>query len=406
MADIQAMFNQVKVPTKVRDLLRFLWWPEGDLSKPLEEFRMTTHLFGATSSPACANYALRCVAEEAVKDTVQKNFYVDDCLKSTSSEEQAIQLIQNLMEVLKQGGFNLTKWESNSQAVMQTIPSSHRVKTTSNLDLGESTPNQKALGMMWLVESDELGFKIEIRDRPPTRRGILSVVSAIYDPLGFVSPVILPAKRILQSLCELQVSWDEPIPDLQRNQWDRWLNSIPQISAFTVPRCSVPVEFGKPTSVQLHHFSDASEIGYGNVSYLRFTNQRDDVHCALVLSKSRVAPLKQVTIPRLELTAATVAVKINHMIHKELEIQINDTIFWTDSTTVLQYIRSETKRFKTFVANRLAITKDGSTPSQWRYVATSLNPADDCSRGLPANKFLENERWICGPQFLWKRRIT
>ncbi|XP_072051190.1 uncharacterized protein [Amphiura filiformis] len=307
MADIQAMFNQVKVPTKDRDLLRFLWWPEGDLGKPLEEFRMTTHLFGATSSPACANYALRCVAEEAdeaVKDTVQKNFYVDDCLKSTSSEEQAIQLIQNLMEVLKQGGFNLTKWVSNSQAVMQTIPSSHRVKTTSSLDLGESTPNQKALGMMWLVESDELGFKIEIRDRPPTRRGILSVVSAIYDPLGFVSPVILPAKRILQSLCELQVSWDEPIPDLQRKQWDRWLNSIPQISAFTVPRCFVPVEFGKPTSVQLHHFSDASEIGYGMVSYLRFTNQRDDVHCALVLSKSRVAPLKQVTIPRLELTAA------------------------------------------------------------------------------------------------------
>ncbi|XP_072041448.1 uncharacterized protein [Amphiura filiformis] len=406
MADIQAMFNQVKVPTKDRDLLRFLWWPEGNISKPLEEFRMTTHLFGATSSPACANYALRCVAEEAdeaVKDTVQKNFYVDDCLKSTSSEEQAIQLIQNLMEVLKQGGFNLTKWVSNSPAVMQTIPSSHRVKTTSSLDLGESTPNQKALGMMWLVESDELGFKIEIRDRPPTRRGILSVVSAIYDPLGFVSPVILPAKRILQSLCELQVSWDEPIPDLQRKQWDRWLNSIPQISAFTVPRCFVPVEFGKPTSVQLHHFSDASEIGYGMVSYLRFTNQRDDVHCALVLSKSRVAPLKQVTIPRLELTAATVAVKINHMIHKELEIQINDTIFWTDSTTVLQYIRSETKRFKTFVANRLAIIKDGSTPSQWRYVATSLNPADDCSRGLPANKFLENERWICGPQFLWKR---
>ena len=311
--------------------------------------------------------------------------------------------MQDLKKACEKGGFNLTKWASNSKEVIESIPIEDRAESTEHIGLGESVQSQGALGMVWLVESDKLAFRIEVKDRPPTRRGILSIVSGIYDPLGYVSPVILPAKQVLQNLSKLQISWDEPIPELYRKQWNQWIETVPELSAFTVPRCLLPSSFGTPTSVQVHNFSDASEVGYGVVSYLRFTNQEDDVHCSLVLSKSRVAPLKQITVPRLELAAATVAVKINYMIQKELEFPIERTFYWTDSTTVLQYIRSETKRFKTFVANRLAVIKDGSKPDQWRYVATSINPADDCSRGVPVKKFLENRRWIEGPEFLWKR---
>ena len=130
---------------------------------------------------------------------------------------------------------------------------------------------------------------MQVKDKPATRRGILSIVSAIYDPLGFVAPVILPAKMLLQNLCKIQLSWDEEIPELYKLQWDQWLKQIPAISRFTIPRCYTPSNFGTPSEVQLHHFSDASELGYGVVSYLRFINQHGDIYCMLVMSKSRVA---------------------------------------------------------------------------------------------------------------------
>lgn len=122
------------------------------------------------------------------------------------------------------------------------------------------------------------------------------------------------------------------------------------------------------------------------------------------MSKSRVAPLKQTSIPRMELTAACVAVRVDQMLKRELEIPVNETYFWTDSMTVLRYICNETSRFQTFVANRLAIIHDGSSPAQWNYVDTKRNPADDCSRGLKAEELLQKEGWKNGPEFLTKSK--
>lgn len=409
MADIQAMFHQVKVSEKDVDFLRFLWWPDGDCSKDPIEYRMLVHLFGATSSPSCANYALRKTAEDnkdcfspVVCDTVHHNFYVDDCLKSLPSKEEAVQMVQDLANMLQKGGFHLSKWITNSRTVLASIAEEKRSKTTRDLDLDkDNLPMERALGLYWCVETDTFQFRTSVEPRPCSRRGILSVISSIYDPLGFLAPFILPPKRLLQEMCKKNISWDDEVPPAASRQWQEWLADLKRISGFKVPRCIKDKSFGVPECAQLHHFSDASEYGYGTVSYLRLTSKAG-VQVAFLLGKSRVAPMKQTTIPRLELTAAVLAVRVDKMLKKELSFHLETSVFWTDSTTVLKYIASETTRFLTFVANRVAIIREATDLSQWRYISTKTNPADHASRGLSADRFLTCKKWIEGPEFLLK----
>lgn len=276
MSDIEGMFYQVRVPVEDSDMLRFLWWPQGDLNLELKEYRMAVHLFGATSSPSCASYALRKCAEdnrsgyssEAI-NTVLRNFYVDDCLKSVSTEEQAVALIQDLRDLCATGGFKLTKWISNSRAVLASVPEDDRAKEVKELDLeNDHLPIERALGVQWCVESDTLKFRVVVQNKPLTRRGVLSMVSTIYDPLGILAPLILPAKQILQELCRTKHAWDDRMPEALAQQWQQWVTSLHHLASFKVERCVNPVTFGEITSAQLHHFADASEKGYGTATYL------------------------------------------------------------------------------------------------------------------------------------------
>ena len=261
---------------------------------------------------------------------------------------------------------------------------------------------ERALGVRWDVESDTFGFKISVKDRPATRRGILSVVSSVYDPFGFAAPFTLPAKALLQDLCRKNLGWDDPISDEDLTRWRNWLGELPRLEDLTVNRCFKPMHFGEVASSQLHHFADASQYAYGAVTYLRLTNSKGDVYCSFIIGKSRLSPLKQLTIPRLELSAAVVATRLDRMVMKEIGIPVDQSIFWTDSTCVLGYIANEDKRFHTFVANRVAAIHEVTSPPQWKHVGTKQNPADDASRGLTAEALLKNKRWIQGPDFLWK----
>jgi hypothetical protein len=408
-ADIEAMFYQVKVKPEDRDLMRFLWWPGGDLRKEPEEFRMTVHVFGAVSSPSCANFALLKTASdnedncgEEVVNAVKSNFYVDDFCVSVEKEDEARELSHGVKDLLAKGGFRLTKWVSNNREVLSSLPKEEWAKPVKNLRIDEDIlPRDRTLGVLWCMESDTFRFEINLKDREPTRRGILSITSSVYDPLGMVCAAIMPAKLLLQDLCRLKLKWDEKIPENYQKRWIQWLAGLPKLEDVSVSRCLKPSDFGNPVGIQLHHFSDASNIGYGVITYLRLVNESGDVHCSFVCAKSRVAPIKQISIPRMELTAATVAVRINNMLMKELTIPIDDVHFWTDSTTVIKYINNETSRFRTFVANRLTEIRDSSQPSQWRYVKSEDNPGDECSRGLTVDKFIANQRWFGGPAFLW-----
>ncbi len=209
MADIEAMFHQVRVPKDDTDLLRFLWWHDGDLTQDMVEYRMAVHLFGATSSPSCANFALRRCAEDnkdfskEVIDTVLHCFYVDDCLVSVHSEDEAVSLYHNLVAICAKGGFALTKWISNSRDVLVRIPEELRAKNVKDLDLGQDLlPVERVLGVQWCIQSDAFKFKIVLQQRPSTRRGILATVSSVYDPLGILSPVTLCAKNLTRFVQE------------------------------------------------------------------------------------------------------------------------------------------------------------------------------------------------------------
>ncbi|KAL4009060.1 hypothetical protein ACER0C_002912 [Sarotherodon galilaeus] len=216
MADVEAMFHQVKVPPEDTDLLRFLWWPNGDLNQALVVYKMVVHLFGATSSPSCASYALRRCAEDnrdqfdsTAIETILQNFYVDDCLKSVGSEDEAVLLSHNLKAACQTGGFRLTKWISNSRVVLASIPDTERAKEVKDLDLDQDVlPIERALGVQWCVQSDSFKFRIAIQQKKATRRNILSITSSIYDPLGILAPVVLPAKKIFaRQLIEHYSSW-------------------------------------------------------------------------------------------------------------------------------------------------------------------------------------------------------
>lgn len=197
----------------------------------------------------------------------------------------------------------------------------------------------------------------------------------------------------------MKLGWDKEIPMALAAEWKEWLKDLERISNFRIERCYKP-ETHKITGIQLHHFCDASESGYGVVSYLRLTSRCGPPVIAFLMGKARVAPLKVVTIPRLELTSAVLAAKMDDLLKNELELKAIDSVFWTDSTSVLKYIRNDTRRFKTFVANRVTLIRGLTQVSQWRHIRTTLNPADKASRGMRAETLLTESSLIKGPNFL------
>ena len=413
-ADIESMFLRVQVPQQQRDFIRFLWWENGNPEGPIEEYRVTSHLFGAVSSPSCANYALQQTArdfghcqEPKVASTINRNFYVDDALISSASEEDAIKLALGLKELCSKGCFKLTKFSSNSIAVLQAIPKEDQAASVRDLQLGsDCLPADRALGVHWDVQTDTLGCQVDVdkfRKRPVTRRGILSATASFYDPFGIASPCVIRARMLQQELTRLRLGWDEKVPMKYSKAWNKWLQELSILAQYRVPRIVCVGGLSAAALRELHHFSDASERGYGVVTYIRTISNEGQISCGLLLSKAHLAPIKTLSIPRLELTAATLAVKVNLETQRALDFPIQRTYFWTDSTTVLKYIRNKKSRFHVFVSNRLAAIHDASSINQWFWVPSQENPADLVSRGMDAAKFVDSALWKCGPNFLWRQ---
>ena len=336
---------------------------------------------------------------------LRRNFYVDDMLKSFPSAKIAVDMIYKVKSLCKEGGFNLTKFSSNHIEVLKSIPDECRKDGVKDKDLNLGIlPEDKALGVKWNIQEDTLGFIIKMDDKPATRRGLLAALSSVYGPLGLGASFLLKGRLIIQRLCKNSLNWDEPIDDDTAQEWLKWRNNLMTLDGKSIARCLKPENFGNVVNCTLHHFSDACESGYDQYSYIRLLNQKVQVHCTLLIGKSRVTPLTFVSMPRLELTGATLSVKISKMLNNELYIHVDDEIFWTDSKVVLVYINSDARRFKVFLANQVQQIRDHTSPKQWHYDKSSSNPADDASQGLDSKKKDQIKRWFDWSSFLWNRK--
>ena len=285
--------------------------------------------------------------------------------------------------MLATANLKLHKVVSNSVEVMEAFPAEDRGKGVRDLDLRhDSLPAQRSLGVYWNLEEDTFTFKVCLPEKPFTRRGVLSVVNSSYDPLGLAVPVLLEGKLLLQHLVllgkknnkEKPLGWDDALPDTLLSQWQRWRNSLPHLENVSVPHCYHPPGFGTIVRREIHAFSDASKDAIGASIYLRLFNDRGEICTALLFGQSRVTPAQTTSIPRLELCAAVLASQAVNKIVKEIDMEINEITFYTDSKVVLGYIQNESRRFYVYVANRVQTIRKISSPKQWKYIDTSENP--------------------------------
>ncbi|KAL7830010.1 hypothetical protein SRHO_G00311370 [Serrasalmus rhombeus] len=407
--DVRAMFHQVRLLSEDSPLLRFIW---RDLRRedPPDIYEWRVLPFGTTCSPCCAIYALqRHVREnsqpgEDVRLSVERNFYVDNCLQSLPSAEEARELIDKLRALLTRGGFELRQWSSNVQSVTSHLPIEARSGSSEQWLAHEKTESgEGALGLSWNCPLDMLTYKSRAMSHgPATMRVIYKVLASQYDPLGYIIPFVTRAKVIVQRLWGKRRGWDDPLlPGDLLQSWTRWEEELSLLPKIHLPRSYVPRSVNQAeVTRELHIFCDASETAYGAVAYLRTVESSGTTHLSFVMARSRVAPKKTLSIPRLELCAAVSGAQLAQLLQKELTLQIHGRVCWSDSTTVLAWIKSESCRFKVFVGTRIAEIHEITDASDWRYVDSELNPADDITRGKTLIELSKPSRWTHGPLFL------
>ena len=331
---------------------------------------------------------------------------MDDGLTSVPTISEAIELIEDSQALCASAKLRLHKFASNRKDVLEALPKDDRAGDLKDLDLRHDVLTvQRSLGTYWCIESDTLGFRIELKDKPLSRRGTLSSISSVYDSLGIVSPVILTGEQILQDLCHQKVDWDDPLPDEIIARWERWRTELPLLEKVKLNRCVKQPGFGSPVQAEVHSFSDASESGICQVSYLRTVNSEGEVHVSFLIANSPVAPIKPISIPRMELTAAVVSVIVTKMLQSELDYENLRSVYYTDSEVVIGYLSNEARRFHVYVGNRVQHIRDRSDPEQWHHVPGKDNPADEASRSLTASQLLNKKRWLSGPDFLWESDV-
>lgn len=402
VCDIEEMYLQINLKESDKRFNRFLWRTDNSQKPDIYEFNRL--VFGANCSPFLAQFVSQENARLYENDyplaaeTILNSTYMDDSMDSVMSDEQAIELYHQLSDVWGKAAMFARKWLSNSTEVLEGIPPQDRAKSV-NLETGHF-PLIKTLGVQWIASEDNFQFKSpditcysEI-----SKRTVLKRIASIFDPIGFAAPYIIRGKILLQNIWISGCDWDEPLDtDLQCKIRD-WLDEMPELDSLRLPRC---LQFTQDTELStIHTFVDASTEAYGAVLYVRHVKTNGEIVTRFIASKARVAPLKTISIPRLELTAAVLGLRLTEEVSNTLEVSMGDVTFWSDSMNVLWWVQNHSRNFKPFVSNRIGEIQTKSKPEQWRYVPTGLNPADYVTRGLRADELLNKKTWLNGPDFL------
>ncbi|XP_069363429.1 uncharacterized protein [Maniola hyperantus] len=406
-ADIKQMYRYILVRESDRDFQRILWrfGPEQSIC----EYRLRTVTFGVNASPYLALRTIKQLANDEAdrfpigSRVLNNDVFVDDVVSGENTVEKALILQTELIQLCKSAGFELRKWHSNTPAIVATAqPSDSHGERPEIVSIAgmENDTTTKVLGLQWDPNADIFTFSIKASSRQCTKRNILSQIAKIYDPMGWLSPITLYAKHLMQLLWLSGVGWDDSLPIDISDSWLNFLNQLEALSNVSIPR---HVLTGVNNVIHLHGFSDASEKAYSACVYLRYIDELGKVHIFLLLGKTRVASLKpRLTIPRLELMAALLLSKlIDKIVHLYSgRINFENIYAWSDSSIVLAWLRSSPHEWKTFVSNRTSEILSHVPASCWRHVPSADNPADCASRGMLPETFVQHTLWFQGPTWL------
>lgn len=409
VADIVKMYRMVRVAEQDTDFQRIVWRFSSDNMQPIVHYKLLRLTFGTACAPYLAVKSLQRLAElEETKYPLaaritKQDFYMDDLITGADDESEAISIYNEMTELMKSGGFQLQKWNSNCNTVQRKI-GKHDMQgnPTEPIKINDCI---KVLGVSWNRDSDNFQYMLNLIEpkEPITKRQVLSVIARLYDPLGWIAPVVVVAKILIQKLWQSRLEWDDCLTEELLSQWQTFKNSLVDLTQLEIPRW---LNVTSDSNTELHVFSDASRSAYSAAVYSRTIDKSNQVHVHLVTAKTKVAPIqKEISIPKLELCGSALAAKLISEVSQVMEIPKENLYGWTDSTIVLAWLKGGSSRWTTFVSNRVSTILSIMDFDQWGHVSTETNPADCASRGLQPNELLTHPLWWRGPQWLAELEI-
>ncbi|XP_058122772.1 uncharacterized protein LOC131293707 [Anopheles ziemanni] len=408
--DIREMFFQVKMKKEDQRSQMFLWGDQGNNAEPAT-YAVAVMTFSAACSPSSAQYVKNINAERFEEQfpravsCIKNEHYVDDMLTSVETEEEAIELAEQVRLIHAQGGFEIRNWVSNSFNVAAHLRKEQPCDLS--LNMCSETHKEKVLGMWWDIATDSFTFRLSPKhdkqllsgERFPTKREVLRTLMMIYDPMGLIGCFLIFVKILLQEIWRAGLGWDQEIIGTISEKWSMWVTYLPEALKVSIPRCYRNTTSASVQHVQLHVFCDASEYAMATVAYFRF-KEGDTIECALIGSKTRVAPIKFASIPRLELQAALIGSRFSATILQEHRINIAKCVYWTDSKNVISWLRSDHRRYSQFVAFRVGEILEHTEVTDWRWLPTKMNVADEGTKWQRFPDLGPSSRWFRGPDFL------
>ena len=390
VGDISKMYHQIAISEEDQHVHRFLW-RNLETSRQPDVYVMKVLTFGDKPAPAMALSALRKSAEAMkdefpeASDTIQRNSYMDDVCDSVSDYEGALRRAAEVDGILNKYGFQIKKWTFSRDDGSAQASSS-------------VSKREKVLGLMWDPQADDLALKVsgKLDMVPLTKRKVLGQISKVFDPLGLAAALVVRAKIAMQDLWRTVLGWDDEFPPALERKWRDILQGLSELESLSFPRCVRPAELSTGEPV-LCIFSDASEEAFGACAYVRWELESGEIEVRLMSAKSRVAPLKKLTVPKLELQAAVIASRLFKTVRFESRLNFSDVRFFTDSMIVLGWLRSGASKVP-FVSCRVKEILLNSASYRWDHIPGRCNVVDQVSRGITADQLQES--WFKGPEFL------
>lgn len=366
---------------------------------------METVFFGNASAPHVAISSVEQNARDfkraypiaAIK--AQSDFYIDNMLSGAKTRPEAIKLQQESRELFNAGGFNLRQWVSNDPDSLIGIPEDLR-EFRDDISINTTI---KMLGVQWSPKQDMFSYKIDLggNKQEYSKRDIVSEIAKLFDPLGWITPTIVLAKMYLQEVWLEKIEWDKKVPAHINDKWRNYKEDLQEINQFKIQRY---IQTGhKDARYELHGFCDASTKAYAAVVYLKVI-QKEEIKVNIIIAKSKVAPIKTISLPRLELCGALLLAKL--LVKTKAALKLDCSVHEaTDSEITLAWINGDSHRWETFLANRVTKIQQLVNPIHWYHVGTKDNPADVASRGMIAADLKNCSIWWKGPEWLAKRRV-